>query len=124
MIVASNYRKLTQQELLTEARSRFGDDPMKWQFQCPSCQDIASGADFQQALDDNPRTHGRTGEKVIASDVLGQECIGRVLGVLKKSGPQPERGCDWAAYGLIMGPWIVVLPNGREVGSFPLAPQS
>ncbi len=116
-----DHRKLTQDELLAEARARFGDDPMQWAFQCPHCKDIATGQDFRDALKEHPRTHSRSGEAVIASDVIGQECIGRTLGALKKDGPT-GRGCDWAAYGLFPGPWEIVLPDGRSMYGFPLAP--
>jgi hypothetical protein len=58
-------------------------------------------------------------------DRAGQECIGRHLGALSPTSDQgrsrAERGCDWAAYGLICGPWTVVMPDGHEVHSFPLA---
>ncbi|MFF4548636.1 VVA0879 family protein [Streptomyces sp. NPDC001406] len=113
-----SYRKLTQAELVAEARERFGDDPLKWAFQCPSCKDIATGQDFRDALAEQPRTN-RNGEPVVASDVLGQECIGRTLGVLEG---RETRSCDWAAYGLFPGPWEIVLPDGRSVHGFPLAP--
>lgn len=32
------------------------------------------------------------------------------------------RGCDWSAYGLIPGPWTILMPDGQEVPAFPLAP--
>ncbi|MGC9540212.1 VVA0879 family protein [Streptomyces sp. UG1] len=112
-----DHRKLTQAELVDEAIERFGDDPLKWAFQCPSCGDIATGQDFRDALKEHPRTN-RNGE-VIASDVLGQECIGRTLGALEG---RKTRGCNWAAYGLIRGPWEIALPDGRSVYGFPLAP--
>lgn len=116
------HRKLTQAELVAEARERFGDDPMTWTFQCPSCADNATGQDFRDALAEHPRTN-RNGEPVIASDVLGQECIGRILGALAKGrGRYTGRGCTWAAYGLFPGPWEIVLPDGRSMHGFPLAP--
>lgn len=114
----SGHRKLTQEELLTEASERFGKDPMKWAFRCPSCGDVATGQDFRDALGDHPRTN-RAGEKVIASDIIGQECIGRTVGALKKN--PSGRGCNWAAYGLFAGPWEILLPDGRSMYAFPLA---
>lgn len=108
-------RHLTQDELQDECIKRFGPDPAKWAFRCPSCDDVAVAADF------SPFTKSGFG-----SELLGQECIGRHLGALsyktqeewKASG---GRGCDWAAYGLFHGPWFVKLPNGKEIPSFPLA---
>lgn len=118
----STPRQLTQDELLTEARERFGDDPLKWAFICPSCGDTANGDDFSKALADHPRKH-RSGDAVIASDVVGQECIGRTLGALETSDEAWKgRGCTWVAYGLFSGPWEISLPNGRTAYGFPLAP--
>lgn len=114
-------RKLTQEELLSEAIERFGKDPMGFKFQCPQCGDIASIAEFQAAT-------GTTG-------LAGQDCIGRHLGALdrakhasveayRKAG---GRGCDWAAYGLFRGPWEIVIPAEgdrpeKSIWGFPLAP--
>ncbi|PNG19740.1 VVA0879 family protein [Streptomyces cahuitamycinicus] len=122
MTTTTEHRKLTQAELVAEATERFGEDPLKWAFLCPSCGDIADGADFSEALAAHPRKH-RTGADVIASDVVGQECIGRTLGALEKGrGKYIGRGCDWAAYGLFGGPWTIALPEGRSMHAFPLAP--
>lgn len=107
----SKHRKLTQAELVAEARDRFGDDPLNIAFECPSCGDVATIRDFP--------ADKREG--------AGQECIGRSLGALK--GPaatdggrgEAPRGCDWAAYGLIRGPWEIVMPDGHSAWGFPLA---
>ncbi|MYR93061.1 MULTISPECIES: VVA0879 family protein [unclassified Streptomyces] len=113
----SDYRKITHADFLAEAVEKFGKNPMAWAFQCPTCGDTATGQDFSAALDEHPRE--RKGVPVIASDLLGQECIGRTLGAL---GQGSSRGCDWAAYGLFRGPWEVVMPDGHSAWSFPLAP--
>lgn len=121
----AEHRKLTQDELLAEARKRFGDDPLDWAFECPNCGDVATARDFREALKQHPREDG--GQPVTASILLGQECIGRTLGALK--GPagtqggrgQATRGCNWAAYGLIPGPWSIVMPDGRTAPGFALA---
>lgn len=114
-------RTLTQTELVTELRGRFGEDPMDWAFQCPSCKDIATGRDFSHALKDHPRTRP-DGTAVTASDLLGQDCIGRLLGALATP-PTHTRGCDWIAYGFLPGPWQIRMPDDRLVPSFPLAPE-
>jgi len=106
------YRKLTQAELATEATERFGPDTATWAFQCPRCGDIAVAGHFPQ---------GEEGR-------IGQECVGRWRGAL--TGPAnsdggravAERGCDWTAYGLIRGPWEIVMPDGHSAWGFPLAP--
>jgi hypothetical protein len=95
-----NARTLTHAEFLAEATNLFGDDPKTYAFKCPNCGDVATIADFIDV--------GEPGR-------AGQDCIGRHLG------RNPERGCDWVAYGLIPGPWTVVMPDGHEVRSFPFA---
>ncbi|MEU8040935.1 VVA0879 family protein [Streptosporangium sp. NPDC049078] len=116
MSTVAEHRKLTQAELVAELCDRFGDDWRKWAFRCPRCSDIATGLDISIALTNYPRK-GHDGQEVLASTVLGQECIGRILR------PQgEERGCDWAAYGLLRGPWELVLPTGQSVWCFPIAP--
>lgn len=117
----TGHRKLTQAELFAELTERFGPDPLDWAFQCPSCGDVATGYDFRAALAEHPGAH--RGERVIATDIFGQECIGRTLGALDKDGPKyTGRGCNFAAYGFIPGPWAVELPDGEEMRIFPIAP--
>lgn len=113
---------MTQDELVAEMRRRFGADPMRWAFACPSCGDVATGLDFRTALAERPRT-SRDGSPTMASDLLGQECIGRVLGALEERRQEDwkGRGCDWCAYGLFRGPLRVTLPNGKAVHSFHIA---
>lgn len=110
--------KRTQDELVAEMKARFGDDPKQWAFICPTCGDVATAQDFKDALDaagseDSPFRH------------LGQICIGRLVGALKREQPKggyAGRGCDWAAFGLFHGPEFVIMPDGREVPSFAIAP--
>ncbi len=113
---------MTQAELVVELRRRFGDDPMAWAFVCPACGDVATGLDFRTALAERPRTN-RDGAQTVASDLLGQACIGRVLGALEERRQKDwkGRGCDWAAFGLFQGPLKVTLPNGSTVRSFHIA---
>ncbi|MFE5140390.1 VVA0879 family protein [Streptomyces fagopyri] len=117
----SYQRILTLDEFWAEARARFGEDPLNWAFQCPSCKDAATGKDFERALAERPRKH-TTGQPVKPTDVLGQECIGRSLGALKGSA---VRGCNYAAYGFIPAPWQVKRPDSdRPMYCFPLASAS
>jgi hypothetical protein len=107
----TQHRKLTQAELQAEAKERFGDDPLDIAFACPACGDVARIRDFPEG----------------ARERAGQECIGRSLGALE--GPptndggrsKAKRGCDWAAYGFIRGPWEIEMPDGRSAWGFPLA---
>lgn len=103
--------KMTQEELHAEMTARFGDDPRNWAFICPNCKDVTTAQDFKDAGADPNR--------------IGQECIGRHLGVLRRDQPPggyQGRGCDWVAYGLFRGPMFVILPDGREIPSFKIAP--
>lgn len=83
------HRKLAQEEFLAEATERFGPDHWQWKARCPICGDVATLAEFRDAGADPGK--------------WGQECLGRTLG-------KDVRGCDFAAYGLIPGPWTMVLP--------------
>lgn len=110
-------RVLTQEELWAEAKERFGDCTLDWAFQCPSCEDIATGTEFFKALAEHPRKHRESERNVFFTDVFGQECIGRTLG------KDADRGCMYAAYGLIHGPWQVAVPGRtKPMYCFPLAP--
>ena len=130
--------KRTQAEFRTELESRFGPDPMHWAFICPACGDTAAGAEIKDALDrataDGHPHLRRNGTPRQTSDVLGQECIGRIDGALDptrwkgwtrrrgKTVPAwKQRGCDWSAGGLISGPEVMVLPDGSEVPHFQIA---
>lgn len=106
----ADHRKLTIAELVDEAKARFGADPMDWAFRCPNCGDVATIRDFPDDMRER----------------IGQECVGRHLGALEGSGTKDgrgraDRGCNWVAYGLFRGPWIVTMPDGAELASFPLA---
>ncbi|MFD7835510.1 VVA0879 family protein [Streptomyces sp. NPDC059761] len=122
----TSHRKLTHAGLLEEVRRRFGDATDRWAFRCPNCDDVASIADWRQALTDHPTF--RHGERIDnPGELIGQECLGQILGAL--DGPQDEwegRGCDWTAYGLFRGPWEVIMGGldgqpERSAWSFPLA---
>lgn len=84
--------KMTREEWEAEGRKRFGDDQTKWQFVCPTCDNVMSiertRTEFTEHL---PKL--REGKYHVE-----QECIGRHL---------PGVGCNWAAYGLFSGPVFV-----------------
>ncbi|MGW0566130.1 VVA0879 family protein [Streptomyces tauricus] len=110
-------RTLTRDELHAEAKQRFGSDQMDWAFQCPSCGDIATGQEIYDALAHHPVQHPEYDTPMRYEEILGQQCIGRILG------PQAQRGCDYVAFGLITAPWMVTLPHYyRPQPCFPLAP--
>lgn len=112
------YRKLTQKQLLAELHEAYGENPMGWAFQCPTCKTVTTGQQLSDALKAHPRYRRDSDNvttKVITSDVLGQECIGRT---------DPHVGCDWAAYGLFRGPWEVETSPGKSMWCFPIAPMA
>lgn len=110
-------RVLTQAELWAEATASFGESPLDWAFQCPSCGDVATGMEFRIALAEHPRKHRDLDRNVQFTDVFGQECIGRTLG------KDADHGCQYAAYGLIPAPWQVTVPyRNKPMRCFPLAP--
>ncbi|WP_326729023.1 VVA0879 family protein [Streptomyces phaeochromogenes] len=110
-------RSLTRDELHTEARQLFGDSQLDWAFQCPSCGDIATGQEIYDALAKQPVQHPEYDRPMRYEEVLGQQCIGWILGA------QGQRGCDYIAFGLISAPWLVTLPHYyRPQPCFPLAP--
>jgi len=91
-------RALTDEQFAIEACERFGDDPAKWAFECPSCHDIATAAEFPGPV----------------RFLVGGECIGRHV---------EGRGCQrTAAAGLVPGPWLLRLGDGTVAPCFPLAP--
>lgn len=108
-------KTMTRDELLAEARRRFGDDTDDIAFVCPRCGDVATVREFT---------------KFGAGSRAGSECFGRLVGALQ--GPRrPDRdgvvrgvagrGCNWTAYGLFPGPWTIMI-QGVAVRSFALAP--
>ncbi|MFJ6085097.1 VVA0879 family protein [Streptomyces sp. NPDC092369] len=117
--MSTETQAFTHDELIAEARARFGKNPLDWAFICPNCGDTATTADIAKALTNFPATH-RDGTPVKAEQIAGLECIGRTLGALTPG--YTGRGCTWVAYGLIPGPWAIHLPDGRTRRSFRLAP--
>lgn len=110
------YRKLTLEEFHAEAKRLFPEGSRTIAFQCPSCGDVATVGEFRD---------------LNAGESAGQHCIGRDFGPQSrarqpKSHKYQDRGCDWAAYGLLSGPWEIVFPAEddqpeRSVWSFPFA---
>ena len=78
---------LTHDEWLTEAKRRFGDDPMDWRFVCPSCGHIASVKDWKDAG--------------AAEGEVAFSCVGRHLGADSSKTFKKEGGpCNYAGGGL------------------------
>lgn len=82
----------TRDEWQALGKRLFGDDQSKWVFRCPTCKNELSIAKVREIYAaELPKLRER-------GYAIEQECIGRhIAGV----------GCNWAAYGLFRGPWIV-----------------
>jgi len=95
---------LTQSEFLNEGQRLFGDDIMKWKFQCPSCGIVISVEDYKNSG--------------ASENAVGFNCIGRYKNSTNSmlTGKQP---CDYSSGGLIcISPIKAMLPNGKSVMCF------
>ncbi|MET8864637.1 VVA0879 family protein [Nonomuraea sp. NPDC004580] len=102
---------MTNADWRAEGTRRFGDDIQQWQFECASCGNIATPADF--------KTLGADGRRAPF------DCIGRVLKEI-----EPERKidgnsqpCNWTTGGLfrLSSLWEVEAKNGQPSLVFPFA---
>jgi len=99
---------VTHQEWEKEAIRRFGQDPMRWKFVCPSCGYVASVQDWKDA--------GATEGHVAFS------CIGRNLGSEKEIFDKTGGPCNYAGGGLFgLNPVEVVFPEGKVIRVFNFA---
>lgn len=104
---------MTKEEWLAEGKKRFGEDMMKWKFECPGCGHIQAVEDFRQYK-----------EKGADPNDAYQECIGRYAdGKSWMYGHPAKTGgpCDYAGYGLLRISPITVIDNGKETLSFAFA---
>lgn len=96
---------ITHAEWMAEAKRRFGDDPMNWQFVCPSCGHVASVKDWKDAG--------------APEGAVAFSCVGRYTGDGKaaedkafKHGGGP---CNYTGGGLFrLNPVGVVFEDGGE----------
>jgi hypothetical protein len=101
--------KMTHEEWKAKGRELFGDDALTWRFVCPSCNHVATVADWRDA--------GATEGGVAFS------CIGRWTNA---GGDKAFRGkggpCNYAGGGLFkLNPITVVMPDGVERDVFAFA---
>lgn len=90
--------KFKHQEWFDKGTALFGPNVFEWKFKCPSCGNIQSPNDFRKFK-----------EKGATPETAAKDCIGRW---------EKDKGCDWAAYGLFRGPWIIEDLNGDESPCF------
>jgi hypothetical protein len=75
-------KKITRDEWLAEGEKRFGKDPLKWKFICPSCRTVQTPQDLVNC----------GVKKADLNKYLAFSCIGRF---------GSEKGCDWTLGGLL-----------------------
>lgn len=92
------------EEWRAEAERLFGDDPLKWKFECPSCGHVASVDDWRLA-----------GAK---ESHAAFSCVGRFLPKATTFGKRPGP-CDYAGGGLLRINPVSI--GGREARFFQFA---
>lgn len=104
-------RRMTADEWRVEGERRFGADPLKWKFVCPSCGHIQAVEDFRPY-----KAQGAT------ADSAFQQCIGRFTGAGGAFDATKWKPCNYAIYGLFHLQHVVVIhENGSEVKAFSFA---
>lgn len=104
---AEGQKSFSLEEWRNEARRRFGDDPMKWRFVCPSCGHIASVDDWKAV--------GASEDEVAFS------CVGRHLQGAKQIF-EPPGPCNYAGGGLIgLNPVKIDMAPGKTTRVFAFA---
>lgn len=100
---------MTHAEWIAEAEKRFGKDPLKWKFVCPSCGHVASVEDWKAAG--------------APSTAAAFSCVGRWLKVAKDAFTNKGKGpCNYAGGGLFrINPVVVMFPDGTEHQAFAFA---
>jgi hypothetical protein len=101
--------QMTVQDWQAEAVKRFGADPMKWRFVCPSCGHIAAVEDWKAAG--------------APENTVGFSCVGRFAGNPRE--PFGEKGagpCNYAGGGLFrINPQPVLDEHGKTHSVFAFA---
>lgn len=104
--------KFTEAEWIAKGEELFGPDRERWVFRCPACGNEMSIA---RARAEFPQLRG-------SGWAPESECIGRYFDVPAAQVARPgvtSRRCDWCAYGLFRGPWVVVrAKTGTETAVF------
>lgn len=78
-------KTFTHEEWKAEAVRRFGEDPMKWRFVCPSCGYVASVEDWKNAG--------------AQEGAVAFSCVGRYMGSKKEIFDKTAGPCNYAGGG-------------------------
>lgn len=99
--IASDPQTMTQKEWLALAWLLFKTtDKMEWAFICPRCDKTWTIREFASTGVDPDRSY--------------QQCIGRDAACKRKEANLPKGMCDWAAFGLFRGPWLITVEGDGE----------
>jgi hypothetical protein len=83
-------------------------DKLDWRFVCPSCKTSWSVREFRDSGQD--------------ADCAYQQCIKRKAACERDVQELPKGMCDWAAFGLFRGPWVVKLKDDEGAHEIPVFP--
>jgi len=96
---------MTLEEFKKEARRRFGDDSVNWEFVCPRCKTVQTAKQW--------RDLGIAQETI--QKQLGYSCIGRHI---------KGRGCDWTLGGLLQIHELEIIDeDGKHHPHFDFSPE-
>ena len=117
-------KQITQDEFLSEAKRRFGDNPRNWKFVCPMCGTVQSVQQLLYAV------LASGGKKDDVHGYIGYSCIGRFTGQgdkgisAKTKGIPWDKGCNWTLGGLLRVHTLEVQIDGKPRPTFELAEAS
>lgn len=111
--MTTNVTRLSLEAWQALARERYGDDPMKWRFVCPSCGHVAAVEDWKNA--------GASPGAVAFS------CIGRFVGDPMAAADAAFRNeggpCNYTSGGLLCINKVILEIDGVECPAFEVAPR-
>lgn len=103
--------RITHEAWKAQARERFGDDPMKWRFVCPSCGYVAAVEDWKKAG--------------APEGAVAFSCVGRYTGDQKAAADAAFRHaggpCNYTSGGLFCINSLIVIVDGKESPAFEVA---
>jgi len=108
-------KRITFDDWEAEGQRLFGEDRLKWRFQCPACGHVQAVEDFRPY-----KSQGAT------ADTARFNCIGRYSVAKRRAfGGEGAGPCDYTSGGLFdIRPLTVVMPGGEEIRTFDFAPSS